>query len=83
MPHGWYLLGWVTLPLKRKHWVALKYIQNAFYNLDSKLKAPLRIGAAEQFQDFLRGELRAGDKELFLVVDKEIGESAAWKKRTA
>ena len=74
--------GWVTLPLKRKHWVALKHIQDAFYNLDSKLKAPQRIGTADQFVEFLRSELRPGDKELFLVVDRDVAESAAWKTRT-
>lgn len=78
-----YKIGWLTLPLKRKHWVALKYIQGAFYNLDSKLKAPERIGSADQFMDFLRGELGAGDKQLFLVVEKHVGESAAWKKQTS
>ena len=74
--------GWVTLPLKRKHWVTLKHIQDAFYNLDSKLKAPQRIGTADQFVEFLRSELRTGDKELFLVVDRDVAESAAWKTRT-
>jgi josephin len=62
--------------------VALKYLEDAFYNLDSKLKAPERIGDEEQFLTFLRGELRPGDKELFLVVDKHVAESASWKKRT-
>jgi josephin len=72
------------LPLKRKHWVALRYIPeaDAYFNLDSKLKAPQRIGTAAEIIEFLRGELRPGDKELFLVVDKTVAETASWKERT-
>lgn len=39
-----YKLGFVLLPLKRRHWIALKKIHGAFYNLDSKLDSPQLIG---------------------------------------
>lgn len=39
-----YKLGFVLLPLKRRHWIALKKINGAFYNLDSKLDSPQLIG---------------------------------------
>lgn len=39
-----YKLGFVLLPLKRRHWIALKKIRGAFYNLDSKLDSPQLIG---------------------------------------
>ena len=39
-----YKLGFVLLPLKRRHWIALKKIDGAFYNLDSKLDSPQLIG---------------------------------------
>lgn len=39
-----YKLGFVLLPLKRRHWIALKKIHGAFYNLDSKLDSPQFIG---------------------------------------
>lgn len=39
-----YKLGFVLLPLKRRHWIALKKIHGAFYNLDSKLDTPQLIG---------------------------------------
>ena len=39
-----YRVGPVQLPLRRKHWVAVKRVRGAYYNLDSKLQAPLYIG---------------------------------------
>ena len=48
-----YRLGPVTLPYSRRHWVALRRLraaglppgdEGAYYNLDSKLTAPERIG---------------------------------------
>ncbi|XP_066998353.1 josephin-like protein isoform X2 [Anabrus simplex] len=39
-----YKLGFVLLPLRRRHWVAIRQIQGNYYNLDSKLEAPQLIG---------------------------------------
>jgi len=37
-------IGPITLPLNRRHWFAIKQINGDFYNLDSKIEAPLVIG---------------------------------------
>ena len=37
-------VGWLSLPLKRKHWYAVKAFTDVYYNLDSKLDAPVLIG---------------------------------------
>ncbi|XP_053689777.1 josephin-like protein isoform X2 [Sabethes cyaneus] len=39
-----YKIGIVRLPLQRRHWIALKKIEGEYWNLDSKLDAPLVIG---------------------------------------
>lgn len=39
-----YKLGFVMLPLRRRHWITIRQIQGNFYNLDSKLDSPQLIG---------------------------------------
>lgn len=39
-----YHIGYIRLPLQRKHWIAIRKINERYYNLDSKLKEPLSIG---------------------------------------
>lgn len=39
-----YHIGYIKLPLQRRHWIAIRKIGDNFYNLDSKLKEPLCIG---------------------------------------
>lgn len=39
-----YRLGFVLLPLRRRHWVAVRDISGCYYNLDSKLERPQTIG---------------------------------------
>lgn len=39
-----YKLGFVMLPLRRRHWITIRQIHGNFYNLDSKLDAPQLIG---------------------------------------
>lgn len=39
-----YRLGPVQLPLRRKHWIAIRSIRGIYYNLDSKLENPEIIG---------------------------------------
>lgn len=74
-----YKVGWLHLPFRRKHWIALKLVNGAFYNLDSKLKKPLRIGSELEFLKFLRKELENQDKQLLLVVTKTVAETEEWK----
>lgn len=40
-----YKIGFVMLPLRRRHWITLRQINGLFYNLDSKLDAPQIIGS--------------------------------------
>lgn len=37
-------LGLLSLPLRRRHWVALRQVNGVYYNLDSKLRAPEALG---------------------------------------
>lgn len=37
-------LGLLSLPLRRRHWVALRQVDGIYYNLDSKLRAPEVLG---------------------------------------
>lgn len=46
-----YKFGFVMLPLRRRHWITLRQIHGNFYNLDSKLEAPVLIGRVS-FQHF-------------------------------
>ena len=41
-------IGWrmLTIPIKRRHWIAVRAIDRTYYNLDSKLKYPEEIGEA-------------------------------------
>jgi len=75
-------LGWLPLPVQRRHWVALKELQGeegGFYNLDSKAREAVRIGGRAEFLEFVRGELEGKEKELFLVVSSEVQEDASWR----
>jgi len=80
-------LGWLSFPLKRKHWVAIRRLPqprdsslSSYYNLDSKLEFPDNIGSEENLINYLRDELKSAEKELFLVVTLEVGKFEAWKK---
>ena len=48
VPNDW-KVGFITLPFNRKHWIALKKIDDAWYNLDSKLQNHEEIGSNEEF----------------------------------
>lgn len=73
-----YKLGFVLLPLKRRHWIALKKIHGAFYNLDSKLDSPQLIGKDNELLVYLKDQIDNKEKELFLVVSREIDSNQGW-----
>jgi len=88
-PVGDCKLGWLALPLKRKHWVAVKNLpsiaeqdsgRSNYYNLDSKFDAPESIGGEGQLVDYFREELKSPEKELFIVVTAEVSHLGLWKK---
>jgi len=78
VPNDW-KVGFITLPFNRKHWIALKKIDDAWYNLDSKLQNPEKIGSNEEFLKYVESQLKEGNKELFLVVSSEVSESESWR----
>lgn len=66
-----YSFGFVTLPIKSRHWVCIRKLQENFYNLDSKLDAPRCIGDETDFVNYLKNEMKSNDKELFIVFPKD------------
>ncbi|KAK3089464.1 hypothetical protein FSP39_003847 [Pinctada imbricata] len=75
-----YRWGVVRLPFKRKHWIAIRRIGDLYYNLDSKLENPEVIGGEESLYRYLRMELEDGEKELLLVVKRDVEELGSWRK---
>ncbi|CAG5134486.1 unnamed protein product [Candidula unifasciata] len=75
-----YRLGFVKLPIHRKHWIAIRWLQGQYMNLDSKLDAPVAIGDQASLLQYLRSELSDGEKELLLVVEKSVYETSSWRR---
>ncbi|KFO69361.1 Josephin-2, partial [Cuculus canorus] len=71
-------LGFLTFPFRRKHWVAIRQFHGIYYNLDSKLRAPVAIGGEAELREFLRDFLSQGLCEVFLVVPRAVGEAGTW-----
>jgi hypothetical protein len=44
-----YKLGFMLLPLRRRHWVTIRQVHGTYYNLDSKLEFPQLIGRVSHF----------------------------------
>ncbi|XP_038048299.1 josephin-2-like [Patiria miniata] len=76
-------LGFVSVPLRRKHWIAVRQIEGTYYNLDSKLSKPAKIGDSSKLRGFLEAELRRKGCELLLVVTKEVAEAKTWLRDEA
>lgn len=76
-------LGVLRLPIKRKHWIAIREIHQTYYNFDSKLPSPEVIGHEDQFKTYLRDQLQNRDAELLLVVSQDVGSAASWRKGEA
>merc|ERR1712060_560052 len=52
-------------------------VESGFYNLDSKAREAVRIGGRGEFLEFVRSELEGKEKELFLVVSREVQEQVS------
>ena len=74
-----YKFGFVTLPLRKRHWIAVRRIENQYYNLDSKLYAPECIGGAKQLLDYLRAQLKTNERELFVITENKTP-AVCWLK---
>ena len=75
-------IGFLKLPFTRKHWFVIREIDGAFFNLDSKLAIPEKIGGSVETLQYLREILKTGDRELLLVVDSEVEKTGSWKRTT-
>ncbi|XP_030377216.1 josephin-like protein isoform X2 [Scaptodrosophila lebanonensis] len=79
-----YKLGIITLPLRKRHWIAVRRIEERYYNLDSKLSLPECIGNEADVLQFLREQLMTNERELFLVLEnsgrgqEEEGSTQRW-----
>ena len=71
-------LGFIHIPIMRKHWIAVAKVKDNYYNLDSKRSSPKCIGGEQELRDFLKDQISDADKELFVVVDQSIGRDNVW-----
>ncbi|KAJ9576699.1 hypothetical protein L9F63_025400, partial [Diploptera punctata] len=74
-----YKLGFVLLPLRRRHWVAIRQIHGTYYNLDSKFESPQVIGRGLEVTTYLYEQLECKEKELFVVVRNEVDQNQSWQ----
>lgn len=73
-----YKLGFLTLPLRRRHWISIRGLEGQFWNLDSKFDSPVLIGNDDKLYEYMRNQFSSNDKELFIVVSKEIEDDESW-----
>lgn len=66
-----YKFGFIVLPFRRRHWIAIRKIENNFWNLDSKLNAPECIGDDAEVITYLSNQFKCNDMELFVIVKSE------------
>ncbi|KAL7735143.1 hypothetical protein ACLKA6_008405 [Drosophila palustris] len=81
-----YKFGIITLPLRRRHWIAVRRVGDFYYNLDSKLRQPESLGNEADMLQFLREQLSQEDqRELFLVLRRSTTEESSqrWLKESA
>ena len=71
-------MGFVNIPFSRKHWIAIRQIANIYYNLDSKLIAPLLLGDESALKTYLRDQFHKSERLLFLVVTPEVAHNRSW-----
>ncbi|XP_021445339.1 josephin-2 [Oncorhynchus tshawytscha] len=71
-------LGIVSLPVKRRHWLAVRQVNGHYYNLDSKLKSPVCIGNEADLRTFLSEQLSPDVAEMLLVVRRDVEEYGTW-----
>lgn len=70
--------GFVSVPIRRKHWIAVRQVDGVYYNLDSKLTKPSEIGSQEDLRTFLKSSLRQKGCELLLVVSSVADADRSW-----
>ncbi len=70
--------GFLKLPFNFKHWFAIREINGDYYNLDSKLPAPSKLGSSQETLDYLAKLITSGKEELLLVVEPSVEQSGEW-----
>lgn len=74
-------LSWgpLKLPLKRQHWICVREVGGAYYNLDSKLKMPEWIGGESELRCLWWLLCWVGSyKLIFYYLAKELKFLASW-----
>ena len=79
MPSDYKLGGFIPFNFNRKHWIAIRQIDNVYYNLDSKLKCPELIGDGAAVKQYFRSQLLEKDRELLFAVTEEVQKAVSWK----
>lgn len=75
-----YKFGFIVLPFRRRHWIAIRKIDNIYWNLDSKLNAPECIGDDAEIIPYLSNQFKCNDMELFVIVKSETEKTKQWLK---
>lgn len=73
-------IGFLKFPFSQKHWFVIREIDGTYFNLDSKLSVPEKIGDTGETLKYLKDILKTGDRELLLVVDSEVERTGSWKR---
>lgn len=71
-------LGFIHLPIKRKHWTTIRQIDGIYYMFDSKNNQPDEIGKAGEVTVYLKLQVADKDKELLIVFSKDIERDSLW-----
>ncbi|XP_031634594.1 josephin-like protein [Contarinia nasturtii] len=75
-----YKFGFIVLPFRRRHWIAIRKIDKFYWNLDSKLNAPECIGDDADVITYLTNQFKSNDMELFVIVKSDMAKSKRWLK---
>lgn len=79
-PSDYKLAGISLLRFNRKHWIALRKINDIYYNLDSKLKEAQPIGCEADLREHLKTQLSKEDNELLFVITDDVHHRGLWKQ---
>lgn len=61
-----------------RHWFAIRYLNDTYVNLDSKLLRPEEIGDEEYLESFVLRHLRV-DSQALIIMTKEVEAEESWK----
>ncbi|XP_045213192.2 josephin-2-like [Mercenaria mercenaria] len=73
-----YKIGFIKIPFDFKHWYVIRELEGSFYNLDSKLDKPERLGDRQTVVDFLKQRLTLDKTQLLLVVEPAVENMGSW-----